>query len=51
MHMEKEPYVKPEILVTYSKEKLEAAIRPHGSVDSYTNGDPYPGGCGCGGGS
>ncbi len=47
------PYVKPIVLATYSKEELEETIRPHGTVDSYTNdgGCSGGGGCGCGGGS
>ena len=36
-------YETPKVLATYSKEELEDAIRPHGSVISYTDS-----GCGCG---
>ncbi len=38
---EKQLYVEPTVLATYSKEELEDAIRPHGADASY-------GGCGCG---
>jgi hypothetical protein len=51
--MEQNPkklYVKPMVLATYSKEELAETIKPHGSVDSYTDYS-CGGGCGCGGGS
>jgi hypothetical protein len=52
MENQKQRYLKPEILATYSKEELEEAIRPHGSTDSYTDyGSCSGGGCGCGGGA
>ena len=41
---DKQLYVEPKVLATYSKEELEEAIRPHGPSDSYTDN-------GCGGGS
>jgi hypothetical protein len=45
---EKEFYVKPAILATYSEQELEQSIKPHGPIDSYT-GECEPGcGCGCG---
>ncbi|MBI5115792.1 hypothetical protein HZA56_04920 [Candidatus Poribacteria bacterium] len=47
----KKLYVKPMVLATYSKEELEETIKPHGSVDSYTDGGGGGCGCGCGGGS
>jgi hypothetical protein len=45
--VKEQPYVKPTILATYSREELEDSIRPHGSIDSYTDNNPT-GGCGCG---
>jgi hypothetical protein len=44
----KKIYAVPRVLATYSKEELEEAIRPHGTVDSYTDGGCSVSGCGCG---
>ncbi len=35
----KETYVEPKIIATYTKEKLEETIKPHGSVPGYIDGD------------
>jgi len=47
---EKQMYVEPRVLATYSKEELEDNIRPHGPVADYTNEDPgcFGSTCGCG---
>ncbi len=42
-HKDKQLYVEPRVLATYSKEELDEAIKPHGPSDSYTDN-----GCGCG---
>ncbi len=42
---EEQPYVEPAVLATYSKEKLEETIRPHGPDSSYDTGGCGPG-CG-----
>jgi hypothetical protein len=45
---DRERYVEPKVLATYSRAELAATIRPHGSVVTYT--EPGCGGCiaGCG---
>ena len=38
---EKQPYVAPKVIATYTKEELEETIKPLGQAVNY-------GGCGCG---
>jgi len=49
---ERQLYVEPKVLATYSKEELEETIRPHGPTADYTTGEPgclgSTCGCGCG---
>ncbi len=35
----KEIYIEPKITATYTKEKLEDTIKPHGPNAGYANGD------------
>jgi len=35
----KEIYIEPKIIATYTKEKLEDTIKPHGPAPGYANGD------------
>lgn len=42
-----ERYESPEVLASYTREELEAAVRPAGDTPNPDGG----GGCGCGGGS
>ena len=44
-------YEAPKVLASYTREELAESIRPHGSVDSYSDSGCGCGcGCGCGGG-
>ena len=49
LRADREVYVKPQVLATYSKEELAETVRPHGQVPSYTDQGCGTGcGCGCG---
>jgi hypothetical protein len=37
----KEIYVEPRVIASYTKEELEETIKPHGSVNGYTNNNAH----------
>ncbi len=45
-HMDRQLYMEPRVLATYSKEELDETIKPHGTTDTY--GCEEGCGCGCG---